>query len=269
MLKTLLEVLIAPALVAVATLACGRWGARVGGLVSAFPAVVGPVLLIVAQQRGTLFAARAANGTLLGLVALSGFAVSYARAARVGRWPASLAVGWVCALVPASLVGWYIGDWAFPAGLIAAVISLGLAQRALPRCGDATIAGPLPALPRGDLLARMTLTAFLIVLLTVASTLLGPLVGGMLAALPVLASVLAAFTHRQHGPDAAIAMLRGMLAGMTSFVAFCAVVAVLGASAGTALSFAAATLSAIAAQALSLGRAQTGRWKGGHRAITP
>ncbi len=74
-----LELVIAPILVGGSTLACRWWGARIGGLISAFPAVIGLVLLITAHERGALFTARAANGTLLGLVALSGFVLVYSR----------------------------------------------------------------------------------------------------------------------------------------------------------------------------------------------
>jgi hypothetical protein len=52
MLIVVAELLIAPLLVAGSTFACRRWGAPVGGMLSAFPAVVGPVLLILAQERG-------------------------------------------------------------------------------------------------------------------------------------------------------------------------------------------------------------------------
>ena len=78
----------------------------------------------------------------------------------------------------------------------------------------------------------MALTAALIVLLTIASGLFGPVVGGMLAALPVLASVLAVFTHREHGSDATIGLLGGMLTGMSGFVAFCAAIALLDGAGG-------------------------------------
>ena len=115
--QTVLEILIAPVLVALATLVGRRWGARAGGLVSAFPAVVGPVLLIIAQQRGGVAAARAASATLLGLVALSGFALAYARAARGTRWPASLAAGWACAIAAAAIAGWSLARHR-PAGRI-------------------------------------------------------------------------------------------------------------------------------------------------------
>src|SRR4051794_1535081 len=97
MLNVAIEGVLAPALVGAATLAARRWGERTGGLVSAFPAIVGPVLLVTALEHGAAFAARAASGTLLGLVALSAFTLAYARAARRLRWPASLAAGWSAA----------------------------------------------------------------------------------------------------------------------------------------------------------------------------
>src|SRR5690349_7191531 len=171
--QTVLEILIAPTLVATATLVGLRWGVRAGGLVSAFPAVVGPVLLIVAQQRGDVAAARAASATLLGLVALSGFALAYARAARGMRWPASLAAGWACAVAAAALAGWSLAGAGLPAALTAAVLSIAAARSALPRSAAQHV-GASQAAPRGDVVLRMALTAALIVLLTGASELFGP-----------------------------------------------------------------------------------------------
>ncbi|MGZ4230986.1 MAG: hypothetical protein ACXVVQ_06115 [Solirubrobacteraceae bacterium] len=248
--QTVLEILIAPGLVAVATLVGRRWGAPAGGLASAFPAVVGPVLLIIAQQGGNLAAERAADGTLLGLVALSGFALAYGRTARWMGWTTSLAAGWACAVAAAALAGWSLAGAGLPAALTAATLSIAAARSALPRSVGQPRRGAPETGPRRDLALRMGLTSGLIVLLSIASDLFGPLVGGMLAALPVLASVLAVFTHRVHGSDAAIGLLGGMLTGMAGFVAFCAAIALLAVPAGTAVAFAVATLCAIAAQAL-------------------
>jgi hypothetical protein len=250
--QTVLEVLIAPVLVALSTLVGRRWGARAGGLVSAFPAVVGPVLLIIAQQRGEVAAQRAAGATLLGLVALSGFALAYARTARGTPWPASLAAGWACAIAAAATAGWSLAGAGLGAALAAAVLSIAAARSALPRPAEQPHLGSWQARPRGDIILRMALTAALIVLLTIASELFGPVVGGMLAALPVLASVLAVFTHRVHGADATIGLLGGMLTGMSGFVAFCAAIALLAVPAGVAVAFGVATVCAVAAQALIL-----------------
>jgi hypothetical protein len=84
------------------------------------------------------------------------------------------------------------------------------------------------------------------VVLGAAARAFGPAVGGVLAALPVLASALAVFTHRADGAAAVAGLLRGMLGGMAGFVAFCLLVAVLAVPAGVPVAFAAATLAAVA-----------------------
>jgi hypothetical protein len=234
-------------LVAGATLAARRWGPRVGGLVSAFPAVVGPVLVLLAEQRGVVFAARAANGTLLGLVALSAFTIAYGQAAARLGWVGSLAVGWISAAVTGLLMAVLGGALEFPAGLALAAGSLAAARRAIPVPVD-----PSPIDHRPDLRLRIAITAVLVLALTGAAELLGPLIGGVLTALPVLTSVLACFTHRNDGAGAAVALLRGMVEGMAGFVAFTAVVALIASSAGIVLSFTAATLTATAIQGIAL-----------------
>jgi hypothetical protein len=252
-LTTLIEVVGAPALAGVATLTARRWGPGVGGVVSAFPAIVGPVLLIAALARGPAVAARTADGTLLGLVALSAFAVAYGLGAQRWRWPGSLTAGWLLAGLAALTAGFLGGGDGPPAGLLAAAGSLGVAYvalRAAPPDAATTSAPPVPILH--DVLTRMFLTAALVIALAAAGASLGPIVGGMLAALPVLASLLAVFTHRQDGGDAATALLRGTVAGMAGFVAFVEVVALLIAPAGTALAFAAATAAAVVVQALTV-----------------
>lgn len=237
---------VAPLLVGAATVAARCWGHRIGGLVSAFPAIVGPVLLIGAHRHGASFAAQAATGTLLGLAALSGFALAYGRTAPRTAWPLSLAAGWAVAAVVAGLAG-AVGASLLGA-LAVAVASLALAHRALPR---AVLPDAWLDPPRGDLALRMGLTALLVVALAAAAGWVGPTVGGILASLPVLACILAAFTHDRHGGAASTELLRGMLRGMAGFVVFCALVAAFVDRAGVATTFTAATAAAVAAQALA------------------
>lgn len=246
MVDAVLELVVAPALVGAATLAARRWGQRVGGLVSAFPAIVGPVLLVTALQNGAAFTARAANGTLLGLIALAGFALAYGRTAPRAGWPASLVAGWGAAGVLGVAVGAVAAGP--PAGLVVAAVSLAAAHRLLSGAPAGALP-PEPVVPRWDLPLRMVLTAALVVSLTAAASRLGPLVGGVLAALPVLASILAAFTHARYGAAAVIELLRGMLGGMAGFVCFCALVGALVEPAGIALAFAVASVAALAVQA--------------------
>jgi hypothetical protein len=241
------SLVVGPLLVAAATLAARRWGARAGGAVSALPAIVGPVLLIAARRQGAAAAADVAAGTLAGLAALSAFALAYARAAGRGPWPVSLAAGWLAAGVAGGVVG--AAGAGVPVGLAIAIGSLTLAHRGLP-APAVTVAALRP--PRDDLALRMGLTAALILALGVACSRLGPTPGGVLAALPVLASILASFTHARGGAPAAVELLRGMLGGMTGFVAFCAIVGALVVPAGIPAAFALAVAGTLAAHGLAL-----------------
>jgi hypothetical protein len=95
----------------------------------------------------------------------------------------------------------------------------------------------------------MALTATLVVSLTWAAGRLGAVAGGVLAALPVLASILAAFTHARLGAEPVTTLLRGMLAGMAGFACFCALVATLAEPTGIAVAFSVAALATVAVQA--------------------
>ncbi len=254
MMTTLVELVLAPALTAGSTLAVRRWGPHLGGVVSAFPAIVGPVLLILALERGGAFAARAAAGTLLGLLTLSAFALAYGGfAARYG-WRVSLAAGWAAAGLTGAGIGFGVEGTSLPTASAVATLSLLIAWRALARSLRGSLAHePTASARRAGVTVgiplRMVLTAGLVTALSTGGAALGPLVGGMLAALPVVASVLAVLTHRETGGEAAIALLRGTIAGMGGFLVFCAAIALLVAHHPTLSTFLIATAAAVIAQA--------------------
>jgi len=236
------QLILAPALAAAATLAARRWGDRAGGVVSSFPAIVGPLLLVTALGHSARFTAQAAHGVVLGLVALAGFAAAYGLVAARAGWGPSLAAGWVAAAVLALVAG---RSGAGPAaGLVLAVSALLGALWVLPRAAPAR-RPPAPEL----VLVRMLATGALVVVLAAAATRFGAVAGGILAALPALASVLAVSTHRRQGCGAVLDLLRGMVAGMAGFVVFCEVVALLIGRTSLGATFAAATLAALAVQA--------------------
>jgi Ca2+/H+ antiporter len=82
-----LKLTLAPALVALATVVARRLGHRAGGLIGGLPVVAAPIVLIYALQHGAGYAARAAQGTVLGIVSLVGFSVVYAAARDGCRGP--------------------------------------------------------------------------------------------------------------------------------------------------------------------------------------
>lgn len=63
---------------------------------------------------------------------------------------------------------------------------------------------PPPAPPRWDLLLRAGCAAVPVVAVTQAAQALGPHLSGLAAAFPIITPVLAAFTHAQQGPEAAL-----------------------------------------------------------------
>jgi hypothetical protein len=249
MLDLITVAALASCLVGASTFVSRVAGHAVGGIVSAFPLIVGPVLLLAAQREDAAFAARAAVATLLGLVALSAFVVVYGWASRRRGWLASVAIGWAAAAAVGTVASRV--EVGLLGALCAATLSIALARSGLPRAG-----GPIAAdaSPGWDLPARMALTALLIVLLTLAGERFGPTVAGVLAALPTLASVLAVFTHARDGRGALLALLRGLLDGLAAFVVFCAAIAALIEPVGVAVSFILATAAAVLVQAIHINR---------------
>ena len=208
MLLLALKLMLAPGLVVATTLAGRRWGAQVAGWLGGLPVVVGPILLAVTLERGIAFGADAAGGALLGLVSLSAFVLAYAWTAPATSWPVALAAGWSAFAVVTLLL-----DSQAPPPLVslaAVCAAIALADLALPDVPDDPVAPPPPPF---DLGLRAVTTAAIVLTLTALAGVLGPKLSGMLAAFPVLASVLAGFTHRQVGPRPRSACSAGSAAG--------------------------------------------------------
>ena len=138
MLDLLFAAALGASLVAASTIAAARWGHVSGGVLSAFPLIVGPVLLVAAERHGTGFAAQTAAATLLGLIALSGFALAYARSARRLGWRSSVALAWLAAAALGVLAGRV--EAGLLGGLVAAASSLAFARWALPARRSPTVA---------------------------------------------------------------------------------------------------------------------------------
>jgi hypothetical protein len=147
-------------------------------------------------------------------------------------------------------VGTLLLDQVDPPNLLALVLvcsSFLVTALLLPRAP----AEPAVGTPRFDLLLRAAATAALVLALTGLAGTLGPRLSGLLASFPVLATVLAAFTHVQEGPAAAAQLLRGFATGLVAFAVFCFTVAELLPEHGIALSFLVGAGVSLLAHALS------------------
>jgi hypothetical protein len=210
--------------------------------------VAGPILLVFALSHGRAFAADAAAGTLLGIVSLLAFIVVYARVAGKVSWAASLILGWGAFFaMTGALSTVTIGT---DPALAVVLVAVALTLLALPRVrGERSSVAPLPA---WDLPLRGLSALALVLALTALAGQLGARLSGLLAPFPVIASVLAVFTHAQHGEQDLLRIMRGFVIGLVAYALFCFALARSLGSLGIAESFLLAVFAAVATQAVAL-----------------
>ena len=245
---TALKLFLAPVLILLATLAGRRWGPTVGGWLAGLPMTSGPSSFILALEQGSEFAARAALGTLFGLISLAVFSLAYgAVARRMGRWPGCLAAA-LGAFGVSTLV---FRDAAPPLGFAFALVCAVLGTVGALMAGGEPLRPPRRLLP-GDLVIRMALAALLVLLLTSVAATLGPALAGSLSPIPVFGALLAVFAHRDQGGAAAVQLLRGMVLGSFGFATFMLVVSGLLDRMAVAPTYALASAGALGVHGLTL-----------------
>jgi hypothetical protein len=249
------KLLLAPSFVVGASLAARRFGARIGGLIGGLPVVAGPILLVYALTHGRGFAAGAAAGTLLGLISLIAFVVVYARLAGQLSWTASMLGGW--AVFAAATAAFSVISLPAGAGLALAGAAIAAGLAALPRRAGSP--GPHGPPPVWDLPLRAGCALALVLTLTAVAGWLGPQLSGLLAPFPIIATVLAVFTHAQRGPDELARLLHGLLSGFGAFALFCFTLAVSLPALDTLAAFALASGVAVLAQGMLIAGAHRGR----------
>ena len=210
----LLKLLLVPSLIAAVTLAARRWGPRIGGILVGLPVVAGPTLGFYVLEQGAPFAAEAARGATLAVIAVLAFAVAYARTSQFG-WAVCLAVGYAAWGVATAGLALLRGDWwALPGVMAACVVAL----LVLPPARRLSSA---PTPPPWDLPMRMGAALGLVLGLTSVAAWLGPTWSGLLTPFPVATAVVAAFTHAQRGSEGVRAFFRGFVPSMATFAVFC------------------------------------------------
>lgn len=236
----IIKLTLLPALIGLLSLAGRRWGPTVTGWLVALPLTSGPVALFLALEQGPAFAARAAKGTLLGLVSLSAFSVAYSRLARRATWFPCVLLSWSVFFMLTFALGRVAIS--LPATFVGVIAILALSLCALP----AGIAGAAPAdPPPWEIPLRMFAATAVVVTLTGIAHSLGPRLSGLLTPFPVAATILGGFTHHFEGAAAAVRLFRGLLAGLFAFAVFFLVLAVTMERWGLAASFGAASFAAL------------------------
>ena len=238
-----LKLLLVPAFLALITLAGKRWGPAVAGWLAGLPVLTGPILFLLALENGPGFAGAAATVSLSAVFGALAFILVYARVC-AHRSPATALLSgvaiWCCA---ALLLRWL--PLTLPLSLAIALLSLLIAPKLFPRISAPLSISPLP---KWELPLRMLAGAALTLIVTALATTIGPSWTGILAVFPVMAIVLAVFSHRTSGPAFAATLLRAMIWGLYAFASFCLTLAALLPQQGVAVSFLAAIAAAIAVQ---------------------
>ncbi len=233
-------------LIGTASLAGRRWGHAVSGWLVGIPFTSGPITLFLYLDHGPTFAMNAALGSMLGIFATIAWALAYSALAwRGARLVTCVLAGLaVFAVAGASVRELSVGP--FPIYLALVVVLL-VSIRFVPTSSRHYGVH----MPRWDLPARMILATALVLTITGSATLLGPRLAGILATIPLYASILSGFAHTLVGPRAAIDVWRGLLYGLFGFGAFYLMLALFLEPVGLA-AFAIAIGAAVLMQAMTL-----------------
>src|SRR5262249_3077995 len=240
----LLKAILAPSLIGLASWIARRWGPTIGGVFTALPLTSGPVVFVLAFERGPSFAAAASVGALLALISLSGFALAYSWSSRSLRWTGSSLVGCAAYLVCTAL----LQRWSIPFDVTFVMVCGILLACVYAMPLDSVTKNRSPA-PAWDGPVRMIVAAILAVGITTSAPVLGPKVSGLLTPFPVAATILAAFIHHFDGYPAAREFLRGLVKGLFSFAVFFLVIGILIERWSIGATFAMATVATLTCQA--------------------
>jgi hypothetical protein len=243
----IMKLILAPVLVAAATLMTRKWGARVGGLLMGLPLTTGPIFLFLAIDQGSRFAARTSVGILLGIIGLAAFAVAYAVSSNRIGWTGCLAFA-VAAFIGFSVAARWLGGNVVVAGStawVALLLATSLIQK--PKLGAAP-----PTPPWWDLVVRMIAVAALTLATTGVAARLGPVLSGIVATYLVAITIVVTFTHVQLGRDGVLAMLRGSVLSWFAFASCFLAIALLVERLGIAVSMSLGALAAVVTSVLVL-----------------
>ena len=184
------------------------------------PLTSGPVVFILALNQGTTFAARASQGTLLGLISVASFCPADSWCSCRLNWLGSLLLGWCAFFLSTAFLLHVSAPLLLSVTVVVAFTVLVLAL--FPRSRERSHAMVAPA---WETPLRTVMAATFVLFITGISGVIGPQLSGLLTPFPMFASILGAFTHRFQGAEAARQSLYGVVIGSFTSVIFLLVVA--------------------------------------------
>ncbi len=244
----LVKLLATPVLIGGVSLVARRWGPALAGWLVALPLTSGPVVVYVALEHGVPLGLDVGLAVVSGGFGLCAYSIVYARAAgRLGAlWSGTLAT-------VAFLACGLAVDLLDPRALAPLAVGVGLAMLlAILLVPAAPVVRGTGRPPRWDLPARVIVGTTIVVGLSALAPVLGARISGLAATYPVYVSTLTVFAHRQDGPGAATALLRGLVLGLYGWLGFFVILLVAMPAIGVLPAFVTATAGALGIQGISL-----------------
>ena len=144
-----------------------------------------------------------------------------------------------------SALAWLLAGLPWVSAPVLVFLALACVAGLIVLLGKPAVPTPARGVSWWDLPARMLVATALVLLISWGAGWLGPQWSGLLASLPVMSSVLGAFTHRCFGAHAAQALLRGVCVSAFGVLAFYVVVGSLPGRLGIALAYVVAACAAL------------------------
>ncbi|PSF13606.1 hypothetical protein C7H09_03115 [Marinobacter fuscus] len=256
MLSVLIVKLVATAAVVIGvSVAVGKMGPRLGGILAGTPIILGPGYFFMLQERSTEFLQAAALSTLHALIATLIFAISFVLSAgRLGVFTSlALATG---SWIPASLLFSLL-----PGGVWGALLAYGLVLLTAEFIRHRLQLRHTVVIARSgwfDLLLRGLLAGILVSIATTLAARTGPFLSGILVGFPVGLFTIGWTLYERYGPEVARATVSMAQKGMLSLVAFALALALVVDTLPPMATFAVALA---ASMAVSLGIFVLSQWR--------
>ncbi len=211
---------VTPILVGLASLAARRWGNTVAGLITGFPLMTAPIAIFLTIEQGAEFTISTSIGILVALVGIAVYALAYVLTARICSWPFAIAAAYTAFFG----VSWLVAPF-LTTHLTAALAAYGTILLTVVVMPNYKLAGAPLTVPAWEIWLRMLSTAAMIALVTTIANLVGPTWTGIIATVPVMATIMVIFTHGRLGYRPASIFMRSMMLSMFSFTTFFVVAA--------------------------------------------
>ena len=197
----LLKIVMTAGIVVIASVVVERSGPFIGALIAALPTAGGAALIILAFEHPPAFIAASAVGSMVAIVVSAPFALTYAALAQRHSLVLSLAgafVVWFAAVFLSRLV-----PWTAPSATLLAVIVFPVTIYLCRHFRNEGEGKPRVQLTHRDLAWRAGVVTLCVIIVTGASTALGPYFSGVFAFFPVAMSSFFIILHSRIGGKAA------------------------------------------------------------------